>query len=210
MARRKTSKQRREQRKRAKMREKESIWQLGSPTTAVYVQDKVDSTSFIRDLDLGAMLTFTTSQPVTISNCTFVGSGPQNKKEKNMYNNLSPEKEYLTHRTKKVRGEKSFELPKLYGVRDDDAPSTPEEFVKRIQTGMFILRDNKDCEFYDSYDFGSHVSWRDPAKKADKEGLEKAEKLLRADYEDTMDQIMVKDAETGLKALQDFESKTYH
>ena len=50
------------------------------------------------------------------------------------------------------------------------------------------------------------VRWRDPAKKADKEGYQKARKLFEAEVKSARDTIAIKSVDDGLKALQDLEA----
>jgi hypothetical protein len=91
-------------------------------------------------------------------------------------------------------------------------PKTWEEAYKWYEEGYFILDHDLGPESTKSsysYGFFDLIQWGD--KKADREGYEKAKKVLQAAYIAARDIISVKsDENERLKALQDFRNYTIH
>ena len=115
---------------------------------------------------------------------------------------------YLLARLTNLSYTKASELRKDFGLTDDPFPETPKELLARITEGKYVLP--KESEDKSSFCPLDYIRWRDPAKLEDKEGYKAADKLFQVDYTTTKDQIWVKDLDTGLKALQDFEAKKYN
>lgn len=138
----------------------------------------------------------------------------------NTITDISKQREYLESRARNIFYTKADEIPKLFNLTDDDPPKDTEEMIERIKEGKYALlpkRDPNSRRYEDEYnDWGDYVGlsrrikWKDPTKVADQEGADKAQDALRVDFTKVKDIIMVKDAEAGLAAVQEFESKTYH
>lgn len=139
----------------------------------------------------------------------FVNFTDNKKEEETMYNIEQQKIDYLERRLEVLVYQKRDELYREFGIRDENAPQTPKEFVERILAGKFILPDeDHDDDFCCSP--AQAIIWRDPSVKKDYDGFNKAEKEMLAARTEVKDAIMIKSAEEGLAALKDFESKTFH
>lgn len=109
----------------------------------------------------------------------------------------------------------SSDLRRAFGLMDDDAPKTIKERKARMAAGKFTIDfDYDDDDFEedeDHYGLGrGHIRWRDPAVKEDQAGLAAVQKLIDAENTKTQRIIQIKDADTGLAAIEAFEAKTFH
>lgn len=109
----------------------------------------------------------------------------------------------------------SDDLRRAFGLMDDEAPKTVKERKARIAAGKFIVDFDYDDEDFDEdeehYGLGrGHIRWRDPAVKEDQAGLSAVQKLIDAENTKTQRIIQIKDADTGLAAIEAFETKTFH
>lgn len=121
---------------------------------------------------------------------------------------------YLNSRVYEHYHTKMEELIKHFAIRDDERPTKAEDLVKRIQEGKFILPTDKEVKLHSHY-YGDDsilrvITWRDPAKQADQAGFDKAREALDEAHASTKDVIMVKSADEGLKAVEDFKARTFH
>lgn len=151
--------------------------------------------------------------------CVAAKTAPVKKKAKNMYdcdeygcgeplNEAQQTKNHLIGRLDSVSSEKTDGLSKAYGLRDDERPKTPREFLDRITNGKFVVaEDNMNKKIY--Y-FEDAVRWRDPAIKRDEEGFALASKKLEDARTDATDEIMVKTPEQGLDVLKAFKAATFN
>lgn len=128
------------------------------------------------------------------------------------------QKQYLSERASSVFYTKTNELYPKFGLHDEPTPKSPLEVIERIKAGDFVLRgkwakdyvadeDDEDCYYYNAFDA---FRWRKPGTKRDQVGFDKAVEALKSFYTKTKDSIMIGDAKEGLKALEAFESKTFH
>lgn len=119
---------------------------------------------------------------------------------------LSPEKRHLVNRVNEVYNGLEFdEVAKVFNLRDDDPPSTPNEFVQRIKDGKItVQKDKGDASMHFGYIL-QYIRWRDPAVQPDEAGAKKAREALHKLYNETMDTVMVSDLDKGLTALKEFE-----
>lgn len=134
------------------------------------------------------------------------------KEETPMRTHEQDQKSYLETRLYHTYNEKDSELANVFGLVDL-YPKNAEETVKFIQEGKFTLRDRdrEDSDFdFDDYSPFSGFIWRDPAVKKDREGYDAARAKLTKAKTAAMDRITVSSPEAGLKALQEFESATFH
>jgi hypothetical protein len=129
----------------------------------------------------------------------------------------SPEdrqKNHLLDRLRQIQNEKYETLRVTFGLSEMPRPKTPTELVEYIKTGKYVFKHEDDLlddgfgssEFY--YSPWRYIEFRDPAVKIDREGYEKAQKSLDKLYQDTKDEIIVKNVEDALAALRQFESTT--
>lgn len=137
-----------------------------------------------------------------------------NKKEKTMYVDNDKHIEsskinYLNDRASQVFYKKADKLPKQFGLSDDAAPRSVSEFVKRIQDGKFMYKDEtkKDTEGY-FYRPCEGIRWRDPSVKEDKDGHKAAYDSLSAAYQDAKDNIAIGTPVEGLAAVKALEAWT--
>jgi hypothetical protein len=112
------------------------------------------------------------------------------------------EKVYMVERLGMLKTEKEHDLRQKFGLDDDDAPRTAEEFLKRIEDKQFKLREKTGwlTSFYD------RVQWRDPAKDIDQEGFDAAYEELMDVFANTMDEVVVLPEAEGLAALNEFKA----
>lgn len=114
---------------------------------------------------------------------------------------------HLADRLETIRSKKYRELEKAYGLRDDDAPATPNELLKRIADGKFYIpEDRKNDRNYDPL---RYFLWRDPSVKKDPDGFNKAFETLDAAKTKVEDAIYVKSSFDALAAVEDFESTQF-
>lgn len=143
---------------------------------------------------------------------------PCKQKEKDttmthLYETGSEPKNYLFKRLDAAAVQKKDDLKRTFGLVDDAAPATLTELIARIQAGNIVLphdADNKDRWAYtdDGYMI-RQVRYRDPAKVEDKDGYSVASDKVNAAKKTVEDTIVVMDAPSGLKALQDFEATSF-
>jgi hypothetical protein len=117
--------------------------------------------------------------------------------------------EHLSERLSDINAKKWMEGQRFFGLADDSPPMTVKEMLDRITSGKYILNAEKYGEQNPCY-LTRYIRWRDPAVKEDKEGFKVFEEKLSKATTDTRDIINIKDADIGLKALQDFEAATFH
>lgn len=144
------------------------------------------------------------------------------KKEETMYANMNAtvgdehaqKRDYLRRRlsdsfdTKRVEARVHFKL-------DVEEPKSPKEAVERIKAGLFSFNDdyvkdngewkNKGETWRTAVDY---ISWR--TTEADREGYDAFLETLEPAKTKAEDVIRVLDPADGLKALQEFESTTFH
>lgn len=157
------------------------------------------------------------------SPCTPTTAACNNNMESTMYyddedgccaTDSAKAKSYLSSRLYDEYRLKDKELEKAYHIHDDEMPATVKEAVERIKSGKFTppdekLDEEKSKESW-NYRWYQHLTWRDPAFPKDKDGYEKAEKVLLAARNETSDIIKVLSEEKGLEALNAFKAKTFH
>ena len=144
----------------------------------------------------------------TISMDRFVPTEPRNQastKEENMHNDSTIQtraKEYLTCRLNSKFYEVDRTLMRKFGLLDEEPPKNAEEIAERIKSGMYVIRDKSD------WLYGlDRFRWRNPETKEDRPGYESAVKVLEKDFQHAKDLIVVKSADDGLAALNEFQSK---
>lgn len=122
------------------------------------------------------------------------------------------QRKYLANRLQDVYFDKERPLYAMFGLTDDEAPTSPKELKQRIADGKFtILGLPKDGEDEDEDDFfyggwSRMLRWRDPAKKLDRDGYDAARKELKDMYQKTLDIIKIDDVKAGLDAVKALEA----
>lgn len=154
---------------------------------------------------------------------------PTNEKDNTMrvYSNNAEQfaieqRNYIAHQLDLAATEANTSLTKFFAIFDDAAPATPKEFVDRILAGKYILPKNRrgddlsedTCDCYDD-DFcyqspAQMIIWRDPAKKADRDGYDAAVEDMNAAKKAANEVVMLGTLEEARKALEDFRAKTFH
>ena len=112
------------------------------------------------------------------------------------------EKMYMVERMEMIKDEKVLDLRRRFGLEDDEAPRTAEDFLKRIEDKQFKLREK--TAWLPS--FWDRVQWRDPAKELDQDGFNKAYEELMEAFANTMDEVVVLPEVDGLAALNEFKA----
>lgn len=101
-------------------------------------------------------------------------------------------------------------LKKQFGLTDDEAPTTAEDFIARIKDGKYTVDAEKlKKETLGTYDLIRYIRWRDPSTVEDKDGYAAARDALDAEVTRVTDIIKIKTPAEGLDALQAFEGWTY-
>lgn len=122
------------------------------------------------------------------------------------------QKDHLVCRLNDIKYQRREVLRTQFGLDELPRPKTPAELVEYIKTGKYVFKHEEDLE---NDDFGSsefyyspwrYIQFRDPEVKEDRAGYEKACKALEKLYDDTKDEIIVKNPEDALAALRQFES----
>lgn len=98
----------------------------------------------------------------------------------------------------------SADLKKSFGLTDDDKPSTPAEFVKRITDGLYTI--DKDDADRMTYSPECYLRWRDPAKVEDKAGFKAAYDQLLVAYEDVKLKAILSPVADLLQLVEDFKA----
>lgn len=142
---------------------------------------------------------------------------PVQKKAKKMYDcdfecetltEAQQTKNHLIMRLNESSNEKESALHKAYGLRDDERPKTPREFLDRITQGKFVV--SEDNMNKNIYYFEDAVRWRDPSVKKDEAGYKLAATKVQDAQSDAIDEIMVKTPEQGLDVLKAFKATAFN
>lgn len=112
-----------------------------------------------------------------------------------------------------ARATKDIEMRKHFGLFEE-RPITPKKLVEAIQTGKFTYVDEKTADDEGTWDSWMNpargIKFGDPDRKEDKRGFKKATEAATKVFNAVLTDIAVLDPEKGLKAVREFESKTFH
>ncbi len=98
-------------------------------------------------------------------------------------------------------------LRDTYNINDMLAPKTPREMRERINQGLFEIT-GEDSAPDKSFGWGGPgLRWRDPAKKADHEGYNKAADEYESEFSKVMTKLFVLPSIEGLKIYENFRDK---
>lgn len=119
-------------------------------------------------------------------------------------------REYFLERLEETYSNKVYENQKFFGLIDDDRPSSPKGIVDRILAGKYVFQNptKADAPCYDPL---NQIRWRDPAVVADQAGFDAASKKLSDLQTTTTDAIWAETDPSKLPALvASFETATVH
>jgi hypothetical protein len=121
------------------------------------------------------------------------------------------ERAHLRHRAWGINFDKARAAERHFGLVDDEFPKTPKEFTERIAAGKFIFRDKDkaDKEVW-SGDILRTIRFRDPDKKEDRDGFKAEGERREKVYATLTDKIAILEPKDALKAMEEFEGKTFH
>lgn len=125
---------------------------------------------------------------------------------------LSKTRDYLSVRAEQVYCEHRTDLRSFFNMDPMEFPRTFNDFVAAVKADKLVLDESKkdDFKFHSINCLMDYVSFRDPSKVKDEVGFDAAEKKLESAWEDARDVIKSLTEPAGLKALQDFQSATFH
>lgn len=120
------------------------------------------------------------------------------------------QRRYLEKRLYDISYEIKTGLKKQFGLIDDAAPLTAEDFIARIKDGKYTV-DAEDLkrETWSATSAAGYIRWRDPSVVEDKDGYKAAKAAMEAEVTKVTDIIKIKTPADGLAALQAFEGWTY-
>lgn len=132
---------------------------------------------------------------------------------------IENQRQHLRDRLSDTFRDKKTALRRHFHLEDDAPPKTPQQIVDRIKAGQYVSL--KDREWEDRMSSSgvlrwcdpspyAGIRWRDPKVVEDVEGFRAAEEVLDAARITVKDSIVVLSLEEGLKALREFEEKTFH
>ncbi len=138
-------------------------------------------------------------------------SVPCQKKEKTMYVDNDKHIEsskinYLSDRLDGIYYTIDGRLKKQFGMVNDPAPETAEDFIKRVQDGKFVLND--ETKKKNVYDPSRYIVWRDPSVKEDTEGFKAAKKQYDEAARKVRDTIAIGTPAEALEAIYKLEAWT--
>lgn len=113
---------------------------------------------------------------------------------------------YLLNRLESEHFSKNGVLLKMFGMEDDNFPSSPRELLDRIERKQFVIPEDK----MDS-EVGNPIylfKWCDPNKERDFVGYKAAFEELDVIFQDYYDQIKVKGSDAGLDILNSLKNWT--
>lgn len=124
------------------------------------------------------------------------------------FNAIEEAQDHLIERLSEATSKKLIAARKTFGMDNDERPRTAQAFVDRILAGKFVIPEDRKNSY--SYDPTDYIQWRDPSIQKDEPGFEAASTTIHAASDDVMDILIVKGAEAGLAAINEFKTKTIH
>lgn len=113
------------------------------------------------------------------------------------------QRKYLERRLQDVYDRKRSPLEAQFGLVDDEAPSSVEDFKKRIEDGAYTFRTG---DRYRYWHWSDKIQWRHPDRKQDSEGFEAARKELKVEKQKALDIIKIDEPKAGLDAIKALEA----
>jgi hypothetical protein len=185
----KTSKQRREQRKRTKARMQ-------------YSHDEMFNKLF------GTLPTSVPTPDVQTKVCKIkVGKEPTMYNDINVgvnkYDDVQNAKETLYNSSEMVFHKTSIALQRKYGLTDNDSPTTAQQLIDAITNKQYVLPENANSGWSGSL---FNIRWRNPDVKADRAGYDVVRETLGNLYDDVDLQISVSTPADGYTAFKAFKA----
>lgn len=146
------------------------------------------------------------STPAVPQTAHYVGEPQEKKMELALNTEVGSEatkRNHLSMRAYSIFYDKEAKMERKYGLRDDRSPQNAEELIQRIKDGKFIIREDKDRQYYCPID---QILWRDPSIKKDQAGYDEKRKGLKKDFTALTDKLAIGTPEDGLTALQAWEA----
>lgn len=126
----------------------------------------------------------------------------------NAFDAVETAQDHLIERLSEATEKKIAAARKTFAMDNDERPRTAQALVDRIITGKFYIpEDRKNAYTYDPSDY---IQWRDPAAKKDEAGFDAARETINLASDDVMDILIVKGAEAGLAAINEYKKTTIH
>ncbi len=113
---------------------------------------------------------------------------------------------YLKERVSEIVSDKRSDVHDFF--LGQDLPKTVKELKERMAAGKYLIDSDDNIKIYEYDSPGHFITFRD--KPIDRDGYDAAVEEIEKARISATDQIMVGDAATALKAVQDFEARTFH
>jgi hypothetical protein len=139
-----------------------------------------------------------------------------NTQENNMYTQtgtqtIDTERRYLSNRLNTIRDEKVSAAYNHFNVGYYPTPKNGKELKEWLANGRVKVADRLEDDHSFAYNSPYHyLEFFDPDKKRDEEGYHKTCDTIYADVTPVKDAIAIFEPTEALKAVQEFEKKTYH
>lgn len=119
------------------------------------------------------------------------------------------QRDYLISRLTDLEEQKTSEMYKFFRLDPVDAPRSFNEMMEKIKAGEITYNGrDKDYKHYNFSSMTCNLRWA--KEPADHDGYNAAIKKMEDASTKTKDAIIIKSPEDGLKALEAFESQTFH
>lgn len=151
-------------------------------------------------------------QPNYVTVTADVAKPQPTQREYTMIDQEVDQRRYILDRSRTVQCQKSRDLEETFGLVDDVRPTNPEDLIKRIQDGKYVLvakdefSDDEDCGYYHNFE---RLHWRDPAKVRDQEGNKLAQKRLLDAAQKLSDKARLYTIADATKAFEEFEATDF-
>lgn len=122
------------------------------------------------------------------------------------------QRRYILDRTYTVQHQKDQALEEFFNLRDDARPVSPEDLIKRIQDGQYVLESKDEFDDEDEFCFSNNfdrLHWRDPAKVRDQLGYKAAEKNLKEAVQKLQDKARLYTIAEATKAFEEFQATDF-
>jgi hypothetical protein len=118
------------------------------------------------------------------------------------------QRDYLIERLYNIKCAKASEFYTFFKLDPVEGPKTFREFVEKIKSDDFTMDEKRLDQKMSTYSMLDYVRWT--KEKPDQAGYDKALAELNKAVQATKDLIVISEPKDGLKALNDFEAKTFH
>lgn len=118
------------------------------------------------------------------------------------------QRDYLLGRLESISYDKHSGFYKHFKLDPVEFPKTFKELVEKIKADDFFMEEKRMDQKMSIYSIMDYVRWT--KDKPDQAGYDKACEELKKAQQATKDLIIISEPKDGLKALNDFEAKTFH